>query len=219
MLPKHNVPRAPVMVYSQGRKGGDMRITNWLATGIAFGLAAAGLATAEGFDERLFLQADENLGLVEGTIGPESFRRVNQFLNDHPEVQVLVLIDMPGSIDDETNLRLARLIRNLGIDTYVPENGQIASGAVDLFLAGNRRFAECGARIGVHSWADSDGATGDAIAREHPQHRLYLDYYAEMGIDADFYWFTLGAAPADDIYFMNPGEIARFGMVTEPQGC
>ncbi len=83
-----------------------------------FGLGSGTLA--QGFDERLFLEADGEVGLVEGTIGPESYRRVSRFLQDHPEIEVLVLLEMPGSIDDEVNLRLARQIRALGIDTYVP---------------------------------------------------------------------------------------------------
>ena len=182
-----------------------------------FGLGSGTLA--QGFDERLFLEADGEVGLVEGTIGPESYRRVSRFLQDHPEIEVLVLLEMPGSIDDEVNLRLARQIRALGIDTYVPAEGRIASGAVDLFLAGSRRFAECGAGIGVHSWADSDGTQGGDIPRNDPAHAHYVNYYSEMGIDPDFYWFTLQAADADNIYFMSVDEIRRFGLLTEPMEC
>jgi len=174
---------------------------------------------ADPFDERLFFEADGDVVLIEGTIGPASYRRFKRFLRKNPDVQVLVLLDMPGSIDDETNLRLARLVRDSGLHTFVPSDGQIASGAVDLFLAGNQRFAECGAKIGVHSWATRDGTQGGEVPRANPAHDLYLDYYAEMGIDPAFYWFTLQAADADNIYFMTPAEIARFGMVTEPMPC
>ena len=187
--------------------------------GLIWALLVPSVAVAEGFDERLYLEADGEVALVEGTIGPASLRRMRAFLRANPEVQVLVLLDIPGSIDDETNLALGRFIRRAGLDTFVPADGQIASGGVDLFLAGNRRFAECGAYLGVHSWADSDGATGDAIPRDHPDHGRYLDYYAEMGIDAGFYWFTLGAADADGLHEMTPGEVARFGLLTEAQGC
>ena len=174
---------------------------------------------ADEFDERLFLEAEGEVALIEGTIGPDSLWRVQTFLDEHPEVQILVLIDMPGSIDDETNLLLARLVRDSGLDTFVPSEGQIASGAVDLFLAGNRRFAECGAGLGVHSWADGEGVEGGDLPRDHRDHSLYLDYYAEMGIDPQFYWFTLKAAAADSIYFMKPNEIERFALVTDPMGC
>ena len=36
-----------------------------------------------------------------------------------------------------------------------------------------------------------------------------------LGDDA-FYWFTIEAAPADDIYEMSDAEIAEYGLLTAP---
>ena len=36
-----------------------------------------------------------------------------------------------------------------------------------------------------------------------------------LGSD-DFYWFTIEAAPADDIYYMTNQEIIDYGLITEP---
>ena len=47
----------------------------------------------------------------------------------------------------------------------------------------------------------------DTITRDDPEHQLYLDFYEEMGTPAAFYWYTLRAAPPDDIHWMTEAEI------------
>ena len=103
-----------------------------------------------------------------------------------------------------------------GFNTHVPADGEIASGGVDFFLSGVERTVDTGALLGVHSWAAGDGTTGADVPRDDPQHQLYLDYYAEMGIPAEFYWFTLEAAPAEDIHPMTEAEIEKYGLLTQP---
>ncbi|MDG2149361.1 MAG: hypothetical protein P8N09_07545 [Planctomycetota bacterium] len=152
--------------------------------------------------------------IMTGVIGPTTPGRVLELVLEHPEVEQIVLQDMPGSMDDESNLRAASLMRRLGLSTHVPADGMVASGGTDLFLAGVRRSAEPGARFGVHSWADV-GFEGADVPRDDPQHDLYLDYYREMGIPEAFYWYTLEAASADDIHWMTEDELEQYGFFTE----
>lgn len=153
--------------------------------------------------------------VMTGVIGSTTPALVTALLADAPQVRVIVMPDVPGSEDDESNLQAARQIRAAGLATCVPSTGSIASGGVDFFLAGTRRSAADGARLGVHSWG-GPGFDGVDLPRDDPEHRRYLDYYAEMGIDAEFYWFTLMAAPADDIHWMTRAEIERYGMEAAP---
>lgn len=155
-----------------------------------------------------------NQAVMVGVINGTTPERVQTLIDDYPEVTTIVMQDVEGSANDEANLVAARLVRQHGFNTHVPADGVIASGGVDFFLAGVERTAVSGAKLGVHSWAAGDGVTGDQVPRDDPQHKLYLDYYAEMGIPADFYWFTLQAAPAEDIYFMTEAEMAQYKMVT-----
>ena len=134
--------------------------------------------------------------------------------DQHPEVDRIVMTDVPGSADDEANLAAARILHDAGITTEVPSDGIIASGGTDLFLAGRTRVVAGGARVGVHSWATSDGTAGADLSDDDPEHDPYLDYYDQNGIDADFYWFTLDAAGPDDIHFMTADELDRFGIAT-----
>ncbi len=154
------------------------------------------------------------VAVMTGTIGASTPGRMLELLLEHPEVETIRMEDVPGSIDDEANLRAARWVRRFGLTTVVPAGGMVASGGTDFFLAGERRLVEGGARLGVHSWAGMEGEGAD-VEEDHPEHQKYLDYYAEMGIPAEFYWYTLEAAPADDIHWMTEEEIERFAVATE----
>ena len=43
---------------------------------------------------------------------------------------------------------------------------------------------------------------------------MFLEYYREMDVPEDFYWFTLDAAPPERIHWMSDDEILVFGLVT-----
>ena len=165
------------------------------------------------YDPAVFT-VEEDRAMMEGVIDGTTPERVEQLIEDYPNVTTIVLQQVDGSADDEANLVASRIVRQHGFATHVPADGEIASGGVDFFLAGRTRTVEDGARLGVHSWAAGFGETGADLPKDDPQHQLYLDYYEEMGSPADFYWFTLEAAPAECIHWMTASEIAQYGMVT-----
>ncbi len=147
-----------------------------------------------------------------GVIGPTTPARVLELIFEHPKVRTIVMRDVPGSMDDEANLRSARLVRRFGLATHVPSSGVVASGGTDFFLAGATRTAGPGARFGVHSWGNGEEQGAD-VPRDDPQHELYLSFYDEIGIDALFYWYTLEAAPADGIHWMTAVEMDRYRVL------
>lgn len=158
--------------------------------------------------------AEGSVAYMNGVIGPTTPGRVLELVLEHPEVETIVLLDVPGSMDDESMVRAAGLVRRMGLGTHMPSDGEVASGGTDFFLAGVKRTADPGARFGVHSWSGFDEEGGD-LPRDHPEHELYLDFYRTMGISEDFYWYTLDAAPADGIHWMTEDEIEVYSMVTE----
>ncbi len=115
-------------------------------------------------------------------------------LRDFPEIAVLEMIEAPGTSNDIANLAVGRRIRAEGIATHVPRGGSVRSGAVELFLAGATRTLEDGAKFAVHSWLDTYGREADDFADSDPAHRMYLDYYVEMGMSErqarEFYAMT-----------------------------
>ena len=104
------------------------------------------------------------------------------------------------------------MIRGAGINTRVPSDGEIASGAVDFFIAGVRRDVMEGGMVGVHSWSDGE-MEGSEVPESDAEHELYLAFYSEMGISSDFYWFTLDAAPSDGLHYMTQDELQLYGLI------
>lgn len=102
----------------------------------------------------------------------------------YPGIAVLRMVDCPGTEDDRANLRLGAMIRAYGVATHVPRGGFVASGAVEIFLAGTRRSAEPGAEFAVHSWADEDGREAKDYPADAPENRAYVEYYQRMGMTA-----------------------------------
>ena len=152
-----------------------------------------------------------------GVINADTAAEVLKLIFEYPDVRTIVMENVPGSIDDETNLRAARYIRKFGFTTIVKEGGSVASGGTDFFLAGKKRKVESDAKLGIHSWGGF-GVQGKDVPRDDPQHQLYLKYYKDMGIPAAFYWRTLDAAPADDIHWMTEKEIDKFNIRTGDSG-
>lgn len=182
---------------------------------LAFALVLLALGCGGSGDEAsASFEIDGAVATMSGVIDSTTPDAVQDLLDDHPNVTTISLANVPGSADDEANLSASRLVRSVGLATHVPSDGQIASGGVDFFLAGASRSFDDGARFGVHSWATGDGTEGIDVAADDPQHRLYLDYYAEVGIDDAFYWFTLNAAPANDIHWMTLAELETHGFAT-----
>ncbi len=161
-----------------------------------------------------------------GVTKSRSLSDFKRFIDDNPQVHTLVLMKMPGTQDGETNTKIARLIRQRGLNTHLRTNSVIASGAVDLFIAGQNRTMACGALIGVHSWSigNSDGLVqgkrfhpgnlgGDRYQASHEK------FLKDMGVDPAFYVFTREAALPEDIYYLSPDEIEQYGLLTEPNNC
>lgn len=165
-------------------------------------------------DELATFTVEGTEAVMAGVINSSTPEDVRELIRDHPEVTTIVMVDVPGSIDDEANLEASLLVREAGLNTHLNADGAVASGGVDFYLAGVERTFEPGASFGVHSWADGAGTEGKDVPRDDPQHLLYLDYYDQVGIAKEFYWFTLEAAPADGIYIMTPEDLATYGFST-----
>jgi len=153
-----------------------------------------------------------------GVIGESTPERVDELLAEHPEVTRIVMLDVPGSMDDEANMVAVQKVHDAGLATHVPADGMVASGGTDFFLAGAQRTIEFGALLGVHSWSDGFGREGSEYAEDAEDHRLYLDFYEQVGVPDEFYWYTLDIASADDIHWMNSMEIAEYDLLSDPAG-
>ncbi len=157
---------------------------------------------------------------VYGTTDSASAGAVDDLVQENPQIDTLVLKYMPGTVDADQNLRLARSVRRNRLKTHLERNSRIASGAVDLFLAGTERTMACGAQIGVHSWSIVGLETYEPRkdifdARQRRQEGFLRD----MGIDPDFYVFTRDAASPQELHILSPEEINRYNLLSTSLVC
>lgn len=136
---------------------------------------------------------DQTVALVDITdsASPAQFQAM---LDAFPGIRTLRFHDCPGTYDDQANLQLGRMIRSARLAVEVPEGGSVRSGAVELVFAGLTIAIADSAEFAVHGWEDEDGRGAEDYAPDSPQHRIYLAYYQEMGLEtpqaARFYALT-----------------------------
>ncbi len=155
-----------------------------------------------------------------GVIGSEIEFKVDILVSECPSVRNIQLIDVPGSEDDEANLNALLRVYEAGLNTELLSTSRVESGGTDFFLAGNKRKIATGARVAVHSWAEDDfnGDTvdGRSFPNGHEKHQSYIECYMALGMSRqsaeDFYYFTLDAAPANEMHYMTNSELSRFGL-------
>ena len=184
---------------------------------LALVLSLLGCAIADNAVDRTVMDVQGTRLFISGEITSRTPAHFQALVEANPQVRTVVPRVMQGSLDDEAVLRMGYFLRSRGLNTHLTARSEIYSGAVDLFVAGNRRTMAQGAVVGVHSWADGFGE-GAEYPRDTAEHRANVDYARDMLGSGAFYWFTLQAAPSDGIHIMTRAEIVRFGLVTAGTG-
>jgi hypothetical protein len=178
------------------------------------GMEANKKANADVSDS-LVIDVEGNSAYLSGVLGSDLVKQLSDMVRKNPNVTDLVLVDVPGSVDQEATMEGARLIRRLGLNTSIAQTGYVLSGGVDLFLGGVTRSIGAGAGVGVHAWSDGTRIKATNLNVSDPVHAAYVNFYLEMGVPERFYWFSLDAAPADRVYFLSPEEVYDFQLATE----
>lgn len=167
--------------------------------------------------EPFTLSPQGDVFVARGVISSDAPDIVRSALQSHPEIKTISMVFVPGSIDDEANLVASRMIRDAGMKTVVPDAGFVASGGTDMFLAGVTRTVGKNACLGVHSWAEVglfSERDGSEVPADDPMHTEYLHQYELLGIDPEFYWFTMEVADSRSIHYLTKAEMRRFGVTT-----
>jgi hypothetical protein len=164
---------------------------------------------------------DQETVVMNGVIDTPTLNNFNTMVAQYPNIDQININEVEGSANDEINLLVSKRVYDLNISTHLNDNGLIASGGVDFFLAGVRRTMGTNTQIGVHSWGGEDEngqtvtATDFPVGHEH--HLPYINYYVSVGFtqqDAEeFYYFTINAAPAEGIHWMTAEEIENYNIL------
>ena len=184
------------------------------------------VAMLDGERTLTFKVLSNKVAVVSGVICSGSLEAFLKMIKAYPHITILKVKNLPGSVDDDINLKLGRAIHQNKLEMQSLPNAIMASGGVDLFLAGIKRRLAPGVKIGIHSWAELDDGKiikGSSLPKEHKEHQKYIAYYKNIGIDPSFYWFTMTAKPnglqedisnGDDIHWMSAKEISQYKLIT-----
>lgn len=156
----------------------------------------------------------ENKAYVNGVLGKKAHANFLEMIGEHPNVNTLVLQKVPGSVNDDWNVKTCIAAHQKGLRTELESTSIIESGGVDLFIAGVERISQEGAKIGVHSWRTLT-KDGTKYPPDHEEHQVFYDYFEAINRDTSFYWFTLRAAPGNGMHYMTKEEIDKYNLVTE----
>lgn len=167
------------------------------------------------------VQADQTTVLMNGVIDTPTLDNFNAMFAQYPDINRITIQDVEGSNNDEINLLVSKRVHDLNITTHLNDNGLIASGGVDFFLAGIQRTMGSNTRIGVHSWGGEDDSGQTVTATDfpvgHAYHLQYINYYTSIGFTQEeaeaFYYFTINAAAFDGIHFMTAQEIETYKIL------
>ena len=162
--------------------------------------------------EKPSIELKDDKAYVNGVLGKTFHKQFVKFIANNPDIKDVVLENVPGSINDEWNVKTCLLLHEKGMNTILLPTSEIASGGVDLFISGNKRMIANGAKIGVHSWQDGK-KDGIEYPRDSEEHQLFIDFFNEIEVDTSFYWYTLIAAPAKGIHWMSKEEIEKYNLV------
>jgi hypothetical protein len=185
---------------------------------VALALPVAALSAQDDDIEPFELEVAGDQFIATGTLVPNSGAVIDQARRADADIRVMVMLNVPGSDDENDYLDAGRKLRRDNFVTVVPSNGLVASGGTDFFLSGSYRIVEPGACLGVHSWEEVGPPAYEArsVPRDHEDHFDWLAYFQDMGISQEFYWFTIYAASATNMHWMSPEEINRFGLSSVP---
>jgi hypothetical protein len=154
---------------------------------------------------------------MNGYICSKTPDQLEKIINNNPQIKTIVMLEVTGSLDDESNFPMAKWVREQGLNTHLTKNSDIESGGTDFFLSGVNRTMEQGAKIGIHSWRDAiSNSEAKDLPKDSPEHKLNKEYIEKMLGNDSFYWYTIYAAPSDGMYFMSNDEIIEYNIVTKP---
>jgi hypothetical protein len=163
-----------------------------------------------------FRVLDANTAAVVDVTDEASPAEFQTMLRDYPQLATLRFVDCPGTYDDRANLAVGRLIRAAGLMTEVPAGGSVRSGGVELVLAGVEQEIDDRAEFAVHAWLDEDGREAGDYGSESPEHRKYLAYYRDMGLeDAEAFYAMTNSVPFEDALWLSGSEMRRWLVGTE----
>ena len=90
------------------------------STALLVSLAGCGIITSVAMNsvETTKFTVSGNSLIMNGEINSQTYDQFTEIMAKNPQIKVLVEQNVPGSMDDDTMIKLAYKVRALGLDTY-----------------------------------------------------------------------------------------------------
>ncbi len=180
------------------------------------------------------VELDGNRAILRGIIGSRTSAQIQFLIDEHPEVDTLVLADIEGAVQDHTNqtfggvpqweyMFVTDLVREHGYTTVVPADGRVSDTGLLLFAAGAERIVET--TEGGH-WEQEIGELGVRANYRYDGDEEWDQYSAVHEADVQRWTSLLGeeagtgltlflaGASADGPHTLSRAEIDAFGLST-----
>jgi len=153
------------------------------------------------------VRADGRSILLKGGINDDTAERFVKALDAAPGVRTVVLYSSGGWVTQ--GRRLARIIGERGLDTYVEQD--CASACTIAFLAGKSRAADPAARIGFHAFHSLGGF--DEKFSQSSDEKLARDTYGQAGLSPAFISRIVGTSH-NSVWYPSHEELLQAGVLT-----
>lgn len=149
---------------------------------------------------------------LSGVLFQGSVDLLTEHLDKAPGATVIHLRSTGGIAG--VGFRLAELIRERGLDTYV--SGECLSACTIAFLGGKNRYLHPDGRIGFHAGGFGRSFRPNQIEKAELRilNQMIVNRLAEMGVDKGFATTAL-TVPHRTIWFPEYEELVEAGIVTE----
>lgn len=182
---------------------------------IVFGLVTASARAADIFVKRT---ADgQPLGLqIQGEIRPGDYRKLIHFLRQgEPHIHAFltaVYLDSPGGNLNEA-MKLARLIEQSFVSTFVLGGSQCYSACMVLWAAGVQRVVDDESQLGVHRVTVVGSNIGVSRLEQvtRPASRVMEDYMSRLGIPRKII-DKMNETPPTDMYIIDRAWLIHEGI-------
>ncbi len=154
----------------------------------------------------LSMEGDSTLAVLVGNLGSTLPTAIQLLQQNFPDVRVLGLLNITGGVDMYSMAEAMEQIREYGYGTWASKESEILSAGVDIFMAGKFRYAEVGARMGIHDFTHLDN---NDYNNNNPAIALMKDTYQKMGISPKFFDF-MRSVPSNSMHFLSTEEMQKY---------
>ncbi len=186
------------------------------------------------------VEVDGSRAIVRGQIGTHTQAQIQYLIDEHPEVDTLVLADIEGSVTDQIEQTfggieawnsidwLTSLVQGHGYTTVVPADGQVADSGLLLFAAGTERIVEATDALFYEQEIGAIGVRAACCGGPDDQAHEYDQFSAVHEADVRRWSELLGEdagtalamylvqASVDGPHVLTRVELDAFGLITTP---